>query len=613
MKKISIVVILLVLTAMINASAYTVSLHSKTPLFDQTGALIHSGTSGLKGSSDKPEFGNTRDITPWNLWTNIGDGTYDQYDNPKLEIDANGMLRALFCGHEEFYWSRNILFAESGDFNVSWTNPNIVAAHTTTNLHFMYPEFAKSTETDVWAAFSQYHDGFDGVGVKFIRSHDGGATFDAPVIVDDGDPASNYRLFPNALTYQNHVLVVWAEWADTVGFIRWSRSDDNGATFLAEDQPIDDSFAATSTHDQAVTVFNPLIERWFVVWATADEKIVIAWSDDFGDTWTTPMQINDLNNVYAEEPDMIIGPDGTLYVVWADIRNGDDLDVFFVKSEDNGATWTNPSIKVNDDIVAGNQYEPHIFLDSGGVLHTAFNRNMPGSTMVDLYYTYSTDGGASWVTPNLIVNDEAGIVGVDVPCTFDVVADADHAAYIAWRDFRDWPQIICTSNKTENPPTPTAPPPTETPTPVPTETPTPIETATPSPVPTDTPDITPTTTPDITELGVDLQLSQDIFHSGDRFLLQAILSNPGPDEPADVPFVVLLDVFSDYFWYPGWTSEFQFEPVDLNIGRQDKSILDFTWPEVDGSAEGLLFYGAFLNNSFTEIVGNWDYVSFGWE
>ena len=46
--------------------------------------------------------------------------------------------------------------------------------------------------------------------------------------------------------------------------------------------------------------------------------------------------------------DLSNGPNkGTLYVNWIDARNG-DLDVFIMSSRDGGDTWTTP-VRVNDD------------------------------------------------------------------------------------------------------------------------------------------------------------------------------------------------------------------------------------------------------------------------
>lgn len=147
-----------------------------------------------------------------------------------------------------------------------------------------------------------------------------------------------------------------------------------------------------------------------------------------------------------------------------------------------------------------------------------------------------------------------------------------------------------------------------TPTPIPTVTPTP--TRTPTVTPTSAPTATPTMQPGI---AVDLYLSNDMFTAGEHFLLTATIRNSGPVFYHDLPFVVLLDVYGERFWYPAWTRDFSYEPVDVLVGTSETGILDFIWPETPSSGSGIMIYAALLGQDFATIVGDWDQVSFGWE
>ena len=149
-------------------------------------------------------------------------------------------------------------------------------------------------------------------------------------------------------------------------------------------------------------------------------------------------------------------------------------------------------------------------------------------------------------------------------------------------------------------------------TPVPTKIPspshTPAPTKTPTPSNTATPPQTPTPVP---ELGVHLELSQEIFHAGDEFRLTATIGNPGP-EVENVPLVILLDVEAAYFWYPSWTETFEYKSIDMNLGTIALEILKFSWPDFAGSAQGIRFYGALLSQDLTAIIGEYGTVGFGW-
>ncbi len=113
------------------------------------------------------------------------------------------------------------------------------------------------------------------------------------------------------------------------------------------------------------------------------------------------------------------------------------------------------------------------------------------------------------------------------------------------------------------------------------------------------------------DLGLDLTISHERFQPGDIFTLTAAVSNPGPVLDAQ-PMAVLMDVFGSYFWHPSWSGTFEYESIQVNIGTTDHLILDFTWPEVSGSVDGIRFYGALLSTDFTSILGTFDMVEFGW-
>ena len=157
------------------------------------------------------------------------------------------------------------------------------------------------------------------------------------------------------------------------------------------------------------------------------------------------------------------------------------------------------------------------------------------------------------------------------------------------------PQVKIVLNPTPPTPTPQA---TVTPSPKP-QTPTPQATVTPSP-----------TTPN--DVSVQLVLSQSIFRTGDRFLLTASIANFLQEPIQEQPFALVLDIYGSYFWYPGWTDQFEFAPMDLEVGTTEVTILNFTWPATSGTASGIRFYGAVLEQDLSNIMGTWDWVQFGW-
>ena len=86
---------------------------------------------------------------------------------------------------------------------------------------------------------------------------------------------------------------------------------------------------------------------------------------------------------------------GNIYINWSDQRNGtDNTDVFFVKSTDGGNTWTSP-LKVNDDNTTRHQFFTWMTIDqTTGFIYCCFydRRNTTGAA-TDVFVARSTDGG----------------------------------------------------------------------------------------------------------------------------------------------------------------------------------------------------------------------------
>jgi hypothetical protein len=79
-----------------------------------------------------------------------------------------------------------------------------------------------------------------------------------------------------------------------------------------------------------------------------------------------------------------------------------DLDVVFLRSEDGGLTWSTPR-RVHDDPVDGGakQWFGTMSVAPNGRIDAIWNdtRNDPGQLMSEVFYSFSTDGGATW-SPN---------------------------------------------------------------------------------------------------------------------------------------------------------------------------------------------------------------------
>lgn len=99
-----------------------------------------------------------------------------------------------------------------------------------------------------------------------------------------------------------------------------------------------------------------------------------------------------------EFPSLAAGPDGSLFVSWADGRNGEE-DVFLRRSDDGGRTWTEPA-RVNDNPAddGTSQYLPKVAVAPGGRVDVLFldRRRDPADVMTDAFLAWSVNRGASF-------------------------------------------------------------------------------------------------------------------------------------------------------------------------------------------------------------------------
>jgi hypothetical protein len=152
---------------------------------------------------------------------------------------------------------------------------------------------------------------------------------------------------------------------------------------------------------------------YYVSWAM-DEKIYFDKSYDQGKTWLT----HDI--IIADQPGgwdfMIEGISrcngfpvtkvdlsqnqyqGTIYVNWADQRNGaQDTDIWLSKSTDQGDTWS-PPLRVNNDGAGHQQFFTWMDVDpvTGYIYIIFYDRREHNDLSTDVYLAYSTDGGTSF-------------------------------------------------------------------------------------------------------------------------------------------------------------------------------------------------------------------------
>ncbi|HEX3541979.1 MAG TPA: sialidase family protein, partial [Acidimicrobiales bacterium] len=265
------------------------------------------------------------------------------------------------------------------------------------------------------------------------KSSDGGKTFgSATVAIAAPTGPQPYYVRPTIgvearPTGDRVVVVAWGVLvskggpADGAGQRRMvtTVSNDGAATWSA---PVDASAPGELTREPSPPVFGA-DGTIYLAWRNRDhdpgpDHEIVAKSTDGGATWV-PNQAGVVSGDGQGDggglQQLAIDPSsGALYLVYQALEPYGDQDIYFQKSTDGAATWSNP-LRVNDDPTrnGANQNLPHIAVAPNGRIDVVWmdNRNgyvapatlSPGGEL-DVYYASSTDGGASF-SANRRIND----------------------------------------------------------------------------------------------------------------------------------------------------------------------------------------------------------------
>jgi len=185
-------------------------------------------------------------------------------------------------------------------------------------------------------------------------------------------------------------------------------------------------------------------------------------STDGGESFTEPKRIGDVHipNISPDQPTSnIVGVDatrmypcphlrvdksggehnGNIYITWTangfEVQNTEGLDIFFLKSTDGGATWSDP-YQINDDTdPSSNQFFSNLVVDEAGKVALGWydQREGEGGAVTNFYMTYSEDGGTTF-RKNFAVSTS--------PADFSTIGDKNGAFGVG-----EYTQLVAVNNQ----------------------------------------------------------------------------------------------------------------------------------------------------------------------
>jgi len=244
----------------------------------------------------------------------------------------------------------------------------------------------------------------------FTKSTDGGTTFSDPINLSSNNGTSE----DGTITELNGTVYVGLSDNSTGNYeILLAKSADGGTTFT---DPIN---LSNNTVESADPVIKSSKDNVYVVWSEVDD-IFFTRSKD-GVKFDKPINLSNTNGT-SFTPRLAVSGNNNLLVVWEDQTPGYS-DVFFSKSTDSGATFSDP---INISNSTYDSYSQDIGTQINGDLYVAWNEILPDFS--DIFFAKSTDGGVTFDKPINLSNSN-GSTSYDP--TIAVSEDND-LLYIGW-------------------------------------------------------------------------------------------------------------------------------------------------------------------------------------
>jgi hypothetical protein len=306
------------------------------------------------------------------------------YDKPDIAVRGT-------TGDYYVIWQNDsdgdLYYATSGSQGATWTSSAPVRSRSDIQTH---PRLAGHDPTGVLYAVWQEAPAGD-EGDIYISRHPSHAWTMAIKVSDDG--GTETQRTPAVATGPDGS--VYVAWEDT-------RANDDG-------------------------------EIYFSRWLTGS-----AWS---GAGWGANTRLSDAGMDWAASPDLIVDATGVLYASWMErVPTGPatyDFQIVVARSQDRGDTWSRTVVqRLYGASASLSSYDfPSLGVDGRGKVFVAWtsmpDQNDPDAS--DVLVALSPDGGEHWTQPKTL-NSQPTVVG-SLPSS--LISDEKGVVSVAWADYRE--------------------------------------------------------------------------------------------------------------------------------------------------------------------------------
>ena len=344
--------------------------------------------------------------------TALNGGNYERATDPWLAWSPGGALHAMSLSTNGGIFSTGsanaMLASRSLDGGRTWSNP--VALILDSAAAFNDKNAMTADPTDgryVYAVWDRLIAATDRGPAMFTRTTNGGVSWEPARVIFD--PGSGNQTIGNliAVTSAGALLNLFTQIDRPPGGLQRARiavmrSSDRGATWSAPVYIADLLAVGASDPDSGTPIRDGSIipsiatapdGRVYVAWQDArfnggsHDAIAVARSDDDGLTWGAPVRASGDPRVAAFTPVVQVAPDGSVGVLYHDLRNNTALptlptDVWLARSDDGGMTWRDLHVDGPFDLAQA-PYANGLFLGDYAGLVIVEDRFLPLFTRVN--------------------------------------------------------------------------------------------------------------------------------------------------------------------------------------------------------------------------------------
>ncbi|MCK5024736.1 MAG: hypothetical protein KAR56_03880, partial [Thermoplasmata archaeon] len=351
-----------------------------------------------------------------------------ELEQPNIYVDSNNIIHTAWIDYRNsgsIYYKNKNYISEVWNSEIQITNGSYIPEEldfsgSDNNLYivFKYP----SSTSNYWED-----------RIMFMKSVDGGQTWTSPTSIGIGKS-------PSISTSGNHVYIAYQstttdpmDFNGNVGSQLHVLHSCNGTTWD------DTTFYESAVYQTSIPIITANENYVHLVWAGSDDKLHYAYSDDYGVSWsaTTSSYVEiecELSDYVMNEPFSIASQLDNLYIVWSDVRDGQE-EIYYKKKDSSG--WR-ADIKITSSNDSSLNPKITCLADdsSSQNIHLVWEE-MAESGKKTIHYKGLEESGSDLTTKTMISNN------IDSESSQpDIAIDYFNGIHIVWVDDRDGNQEL---------------------------------------------------------------------------------------------------------------------------------------------------------------------------